>query len=111
MQQITVKLPDDTAKSLEDIAESQYDRNRSDAIRELLEKGLAADDRITDLERENERLRNEKRALIQDREERTELVEYVERERELDQQRQQRRQAPAWRRAKWWLLGEPPADE
>lgn len=98
MQQITVKLPDDTAESLNDTAESQYDGNRSDAIRDLLEKGLEADDRIAALEQENERLRNEKRMLIQDREEKTELVEYVEEERSW-------RSAGIGTRMKWWLFG------
>ena len=34
-----------------------------------------------------------------------ELVEYVERERSMQEQERKRRNAPAWRRAKWWLLG------
>ena len=34
-----------------------------------------------------------------------ELVEYVERERSMQEQERERRNAPAWRRAKWWLLG------
>jgi hypothetical protein len=48
--------------------------------------------------------------------EHTELVEYVQEERSIQQRREARREqererererenAPAWRRAKWWLLG------
>ena len=71
------------------------------------EKGVEYED----LKRENDRLQNRVRKLIDAREEHTELVEYVEEER-LDRQRErehreQRRGAPAWRRAKWWLLGTP----
>lgn len=106
MDRISVTLPDEMITRLSEEVQESYD-NRSEAVRNLLQKGLEYEDCITDLERENERLRNEKRALIRHREERTDLVEYVEREKELNQQRQQRRQAPAWRRAKWWLLGEP----
>ena len=34
-----------------------------------------------------------------------ELVAYSQEERELDHRRQERMDAPVWRRAKWWLLG------
>ena len=36
-----------------------------------------------------------------------ELVEYVEHERRIQQRREERATAPAWRRAKWWILGAP----
>lgn len=55
-------------------------------------------------------LRRQLQAVNARQEDVGELVEYVEQERKLDQQRAQRRQAPAWRRAKWWLLGEPGDD-
>lgn len=64
-----------------------------------------------ELKCENDRLRAEKRILISDREERTDLVEYVEGHREDDRRDRERRQAPAWRRAKWWLIGEPSLDD
>lgn len=35
----------------------------------------------------------------------TELVEYVEGERALQQRREERRDAPLWTRAKWWVFG------
>lgn len=34
-----------------------------------------------------------------------ELVEYVERERDLQRRREERQDAPAWTHAKWWLFG------
>lgn len=36
-----------------------------------------------------------------------ELVEYVKEERQMQQQRQRKENAPAWTRAKYWLLGFP----
>ncbi|WP_126665177.1 hypothetical protein [Haloterrigena salifodinae] len=62
------------------------------------------EDRIAELETEVERLRNEKRTLINDREERTELVEYVQEERSLSKQKAQ---AGIITRAKWFLTGMP----
>lgn len=64
-----------------------------------------------EIKRERDRLRAEKRTLINPREEHTELVEYVQEEREFQKQRQQKENAPAWMRAKYWLLGFPDDDE
>lgn len=58
-----------------------------------------------EVKRENERLRAEKRTLINDREERTELMAYVEEERELQKRQKERRDVPVWHRAKWWVFG------
>ena len=66
----------------------------SEIGREYIEKGRQYDD----LKRENDRLRAEKRMLIQDRQEKTELVEYVEEERSW-------RSAGIGTRMKWWLFG------
>lgn len=124
MDRISVTLPSETVSRLSDAVDESYD-NRSEAVRELLEKGFEYEKRITkleqeyedhiteleeqveNLERETERLQNEKRLILEQREEHTELVEYIEEERDSDRRDHERRQAPAWRRAKWWLLGEP----
>jgi Arc/MetJ-type ribon-helix-helix transcriptional regulator len=63
------------------------------------------EDRIADLERENDRLHRERRQLLDQRDEHTELVRHVEDEREEREQRRERRNAPVWRRAKWWVFG------
>lgn len=66
---------------------------------------------VDDLERDVERLQNEKRTLIGDREERTELVEYVEEQRQVERYRARRErmldQAGIVTRAKWKLTGVP----
>lgn len=60
-----------------------------------------------DLRRENERLHRERRQLLDQREERTELVRYAEDQREQEQRARERREQPVWTRAKWWVIGEP----
>lgn len=100
MNPIAGRVPEATDEGIEAYAD-ENDVNKSDAIRTLLAKGLEYDD----LRIENERLRNEKRAIISQREEHGELVEYVEEERSMQQRREERRDAPAWKRAKWWLFG------
>ena len=102
MESVSTRLEDETHQYVRETADER-DVSQAEVLRELIEKGVAYDD----LEEENERLRNEKRTLIQQREEHTELVEYVEEERSLQERREERSRAPAWRRAKWWLLGTP----
>lgn len=102
MESVSTRLDDETTRLIRETADERGE-SMAAVLRELIEKGMDYDE----LKRENERLRAEKRTLINNREEHTDLVEYVERERRVDRQREQRRQAPAWRRAKWWLLGAP----
>lgn len=40
MQAITIKLLDKTIESLDQVADEEYDGNRSEAVRDLLDKGL-----------------------------------------------------------------------
>lgn len=102
MDPVTVSLTDEQIDLIEGLATDDGPcTNRSEAMRMIIDQYTE----IKTLERENERLRNEKRTLIRDREEEAELVEYVEEERSLRQRRENRQDAPAWRRAKWWLLG------
>lgn len=64
-------------------------------------------ERVDDLEIENDRLRRQLAATNQRIDEHQELVEYVEEERRDRQRDRERRNAPVWRRAKWWVLGAP----
>jgi metal-responsive CopG/Arc/MetJ family transcriptional regulator len=98
MRQITVKLPDDTADLLEEIAADDFDGNRSEAVRTLLQRGAEYDE----IRQERDRLERQYRQLVEQREEHTELVEYVQQERTIEQQR---RQAGIVTRTKWWLFG------
>lgn len=106
MERLTIRVPEEIMEELERIQDAD-NVSQSEAARQLLRRGS-----------EYERIRNERdrferqyRQLVDQREEHTELVEYVEEERELERQRGRRRSAPVWTRAKWWILGEPSADD
>lgn len=123
MKNITVRLDEDMIAELEAEAD-EHGKTRSEHIRDTLathhEHGVEhgeyedqiaeLEEQIAELETENERLRNEKRLILEQREEHTELVRFAEEQRELDQRRRTREDAPAWTRAKWWLLGRDDAD-
>lgn len=110
MQQITLRIPEDTLKNLEEEAD-EHGVSRSEYIRDVLEtRNEHAEDvdelqeRIDELETELERVRNEKRLILEERDEKNELVRYVETERT----RQERKDtAPIWTRAKWKVFGMP----
>lgn len=59
-------------------------------------------DDVDDLETKVDRLENEKRLILEQRKEDAELVEYVEQERNAEQQW---REAGLWTRMKWRLFG------
>ena len=93
--QISIRFADERLAEIEEAAEKEG-VTRSQYIRDSLD----ARDELAECRRENERLERRVRALIEQREEHDELVRYVEDER-LDRQRErERRNAPAWRRAK-----------
>jgi uncharacterized coiled-coil DUF342 family protein len=61
-------------------------------------------DRIADIERDLDRVRREKRLILEERDEKAELVEYVERERSAEQRW---RQASLATKLKWTVFGAP----
>ena len=73
-----------------DSFEQELRNKRAGHEQELAELCNEYETRITDLEQDVKRLRNEKRTLINDREERTELVEYVQEQREVENYRARR---------------------
>jgi TolA-binding protein len=113
MEQITLRVPEDTLAALDDEAD-EHGVSRSEYIRDVLESRHEhaentdeLREQIDDLETELERVRNEKRLILEEREEKTELARFAEQERTARERREQRREAPAWRRAKWWVFGAP----
>ena len=80
-------------------------REKLDAVREQAADAEELTERVTELERENERLQRERRQLLEQREEHKELVRYAEQQRSVLERQEKRRDAPVWRRAKWWVLG------
>lgn len=95
MKPLTIRLDEDTKESLEDEAD-EYDRSVSEHVRVLIEHGREYDD----VKQDRDRLQNQLQKLIDEREETTEIVEYVEEERSY-------RQVGIVTRAKWWLWGMP----
>ena len=102
MNQVSARVPKEVDTDIEAFSD-ENNITKSEAIRTLLERGLEYDR----IQTENERLQQNLQQLIQQREEHTELVKYVEEERSIQQRREERRSVPIWRRAKWWVLGQP----
>jgi len=116
----SVSLNDELSSYVGEVSSSTGE-NDAEAIREAIRHAREQDARLDDLEAENEqlqqrvddleteldRVRNEKRLLLEEREEKAELVKYVEQERTAEQRW---REAGLWTRAKWKVLGMP-ADE
>lgn len=117
-EKISVTLDPTIVGELSDRIGEKYD-NRSEAVETLLRDALSAnekqaecEDRIDELEQENERLQRRVEKLIEMNEEHGELVEHVEREKSLqerrekrEKEREHRRNAPVWKRGYWWFFG------
>ncbi|MFC4440442.1 MULTISPECIES: CopG family transcriptional regulator [Natrialbaceae] len=101
MGRVNATVSDEHLAQVEQVKQSAD----SDMLAELRNE---YESRITDLEQDVERLRNEKRTLINDREERTELVEYVEKEKSLSERKAQ---AGIVTRAKWFITRMPAEGE
>ncbi|MDG5821957.1 ribbon-helix-helix protein, CopG family [Natronococcus sp. A-GB7] len=95
MEQVAARVPEEIDEAIQAYSD-ENDCSRSEAIRDLLERGIEYDQ----LQTENQRLQNEKRTIIQQREQNTELVEYIEEEKSY-------RKAGLFTRAKWWAFGMP----
>ena len=129
MEQITVRVTESTLEELEAEAD-EHDVTRSEHIRQIIDdrndpgadverlREEAADyeaecgrlrDRVAELETDVDRLQNEKRLILEDREEKQELVAFAEAERDVVERREQREReresAGVVTRAKWWLVG------
>lgn len=85
--------------------EEELEDRQAEHKAEIEELKAQYEERIESLETENERLHRQLAATNKRVDQHTELVEYVQEERELHRRREERMDAPAWRRAKWWLLG------
>ena len=97
---VAARVSPDTAAEIERL-QNDGERSQSEAVRELLRRGIEADR----LRRERDSLQNQLNTLAGREREHGELVEYVQEERSIQERERERRDAPVWRRAKWWLLG------
>lgn len=89
MRQITLRVPEDVLDEIE--AEAEADGvTRSERIRDILRtrsEHAEHEERIDELETTLERLKREKRMVLEQAEEHGELVEYVEQERQIQRKR------------------------
>ena len=97
---VAARVSPDTATEIERL-QNDGDRSQSEAVRELLRRGIEHER----LQRERDSLQNQLNTLAGRDREHGELVEYVEQEKSLKERELARRDAPVWRRAKWWILG------
>lgn len=118
MEAITLRLEADTIESIDDEADER-DLSRSEYIRNTLRTRHETEQlrreheriqakherRINELENERDRLQRKLTATNSRNDDVDELVEYVEEERELQRRREERRDAPLWTRAKWYVFG------
>lgn len=111
MRQMTISLREEQAQWIEEnIGEGEQYESKSEAIRSLMDRHGELEKEMEELQQENNRLHRERRLLLEQREEHTELVRHVQDEREDRKQKRQKENAPVWRRAKWWVLGVPLED-
>lgn len=96
MPRLTVTVSDDQAEQIEELAESDEYDSKSEVVRDFIDDAL----RVQELETTVERLRNEKRTLIQNYQQHNALVKYVEEQQEIQDQ-------PLLTRAKWRVFGRP----
>lgn len=103
--QVTARVDDDLYAEIIAVSD-EINGTKADAMRTLMRQGLEIDK----IKQENKNLKDQLAATNQRIDDTKELVEYVEEERELQRQRQQKENAPVWKRAKWWVLGVPLED-
>lgn len=92
-EKISVTLRSEQVREISDLVGDEYE-NRSEAVRGLLDKGLAYDE----IEATADRLERQLAQVIDERNEHQEIVAYVEEE-------QSWREAPLSTRVKWWIFG------
>jgi hypothetical protein len=98
----TVTVTDDALVAHVDARDAQTDAGR---VRRCIERSQELDacrERVGDLEQRVERLEREKRLVLEQREEHSQLVRAVEQEQSLAEERAQ---AGLATRVKWWLVG------
>jgi len=111
-RRITVNFPEDShaLAIIEDIKDEDDVDSWSEAVRvaaqryeDLHTENEELRNQCEDLRTDVERLKNEKQTILAERDEKKKLARFAEDE---QMQREKRRMAPAWVRAKWWLFGQ-----
>lgn len=101
MGRLTISLDENTEAIIEEnIGDGSEYESKSEFVREC----IRAHTRVQELESEVDRLENDKRMILEQQEDTSELVRYVQEERHVEQQW---REAPMWTRVKWRVFGIP----
>lgn len=103
-ERFTITLPDDMDERL------PYDEHdsKSATVVHFIRRGFEADELGAELESAEAQvddLRRQLQATNRRQDDMSELVEYVEQEKSLQERREERRGAPIWTRAKRWVFG------
>jgi len=108
-KRVTVSLGDDHLEALADFEDAHGVDSRSEAVRLLLDEYEdlrreyeELNTAYEELQNEAERLKREKRLILEEREEKQELIRYVEDERSAEQRW---READLATRVRWKLFG------
>jgi len=104
MPRFSVTLPEEQGELIDDMTGKNGPAgSKSEAVRMLITDAQ----RVEEVEAENDRLRRERRQLLEQREEHADLVRYADAEREQAELDRERRKQPVWTRLRWWVYGEP----
>ena len=106
---VSTKIKDTLLDEIDAVADEDHDGNRSEAFRELVRKGLEYDH----LEAERDDLQRQLRERNRENDKVTEIVEYVEEEKEIQQRERstqearelQRLEAGLLTKIRWRLVG------
>mgnify|MGYP002763905104 FL=1 len=109
MKKVSVSLEPSHVEAIDDRQDDEDISSRSEALRSILDEYEDLQEQYEDLrteyedlQTELERVKNEKRLILEDREEKQELVRYVEDERTFEQKW---REAGVAQKLKWKLFG------
>lgn len=108
MPRLTITVTDEQSELLAELSgdDGPYE-SKSEAVRAFISDGESTEE----LRQEVERLNRERRQLLEQRDENAELVEFASETKSVLERREHRseiiRTAPVWRRALWWVFGEP----
>ena len=100
MAHLSLRVDDELIDEL-DAEADERGVSRSDYVRNTLENRHRADE----LEARLDDLRRQLREANSQRDDVDEIVEYAQKEKEVAERREERRDAPLWRRMRWYVFG------
>ena len=102
MSRLTISITDDEAEMInENVGDSEAYESKSAFVRECIQRY----ERTTELEAQVEDLRRQLREANRRNDEVQELAEYVDREKQLQVDEREKRNAPLLKRIEWFVFG------